>query len=37
MDDKVDALQASSILNTKKKEERLQNYEDKVLHGQYLK
>ena len=36
-DDKIDALQASSILKTKKKEERLQNCKYKVLHEQYLR
>lgn len=36
-DDKIDTLQASSILKTKKKEERLQNGKYKVLHEQYLR
>ena len=33
--DKIDALEAASVLKTSKKEKRLENWEEKVLHGQY--
>ena len=34
---KIDALEAASILKRSKKEKRLKDWEEKVLHGQYLK
>ena len=35
--DKVDGLEAASSLKRSKKEKRLEDWEEKVLHGQYLK
>ena len=35
--DRVDGLEAASVLKNAKKEKRLQDWEDKVLHGQYLR
>ena len=34
--DRVDGLVAASVLKKVKKEKRLQDWEDKALHGQYL-
>ena len=35
--DKVDGLRAASVLKRSKKEKRLENCAEKVLHGQYLR
>ena len=35
--DRVDGLQAVSVLKKAKKEKNLQHWEEKVLHGQYLR
>ena len=35
--DRVDSLEAVSVLKKSKKEERLQDWEEKVLHDQYLR
>ena len=35
--DKIDGLEAASVLKRSKKEKRLEVWEEKVLHGQYLR
>ena len=35
--DKIDSLEAASVLKRSKKEKRLEDWEEKVLHGQYLR
>ena len=35
--DKIDDLEAVSVLKRSKKEKRLKDWEEKVLHGQYLR
>ena len=35
--DKIDGLEAASVLKSPKKEKRLEDWEEKVLHGQYLR
>ena len=35
--DKIDCLEAASVLKRSKKEKRLEDWEEKVLHGQYLR
>ena len=35
--DKIDVLEAVSVLKRSKKEKRLEDWEEKVLHGQYLR
>ena len=35
--DKIDGLEAASALKRSKNEKRLEGYEEKVLHGQYLR
>ena len=35
--DKIDGLEAVSVLKRSKKEKRLEDWENKVLHGQYLR
>ena len=35
--DKIDGLEAASVLNRSEKEKRLEDWEEKVLHGQYLR
>ena len=35
--DKIDGLEATSVLKRSKKEKRLKDWEKKVLHGQYLR
>ena len=35
--DKIDCLEAASVLKRSKKKKRLEDWEDKVLHGQYLR
>ena len=35
--DKIDGLEAASILKRSKKKKRLEDWEEKVLHGQYLR
>ena len=35
--DKIDRLEAASVLKRSKKEKRLEDWEEKVLHGQYLR
>ena len=35
--DKIDALEVASVLKRSKKEKRLEDWEAKVLHGQYLR
>ena len=35
--DRIDALEAASVLKRSKKEKRLEDWEQKVLRGQYLK
>ena len=35
--DKIDSVEAASVLTRSKKEKRLQVWEEKVLHGQYLR
>ena len=34
---KIDDLEAASVLKRSKKEKRLEDWEEKVLHGQYLR
>ena len=34
--DKIDHLEAASVLKRSRKEKRLEDWEEKVLHGQYL-
>ena len=36
-EDKIDGLEAASVLKRSKKEKRFENWEEKVLHGQYLR
>ena len=36
-EDKIDGLEAASVLKRSKKEKRLEDWEEKVLHGQYLR
>ena len=35
--DKIDGLEAASVLKKSKKKKRLEDWEEKVLHGQYLR
>ena len=35
--DKIDGLEVASVLKRSKKEKRLEDWEEKVLHGQYLR
>ena len=35
--DRIDGLEAASFLKRSKKEKRLEDWEEKVLHGQYLR
>ena len=35
--DKIDGIEAASVLKRSKKEKRLGDWEEKVLHGQYLR
>ena len=35
--DKIDGLEAASVLKRSKKEKRLEHWEEKVLHGRYLR
>ena len=35
--DRVDGVEAASILKKAKKEKRLKDWEEKALHGQYLR
>ena len=35
--DKIDGLEAASVLTRSKKEKRLEDWEEKVLHSQYLR
>ena len=35
--DKIDGLEAARVLKKSKKEKRLKDWEEKVLHGQYLR
>ena len=35
--EKIDGLEAASVLKRSKKEKRFENWEEKVLHGQYLR
>ena len=35
--DNIDGLEAASVLKRSKKEKRLQDWDEKVLHGQYLR
>ena len=35
--DKIDGLEAAGVLKRSKKEERLEDWEEKVLHSQYLR
>ena len=35
--DKIDGLEAASVLKRSKKEKKLEDWEEKVLHGQYLR
>ena len=35
--DKIDGLEAASVLKRSNKEKRLEDWEEKVLHGQYLR
>ena len=35
--DKIDGLEAASVLKRSKKEKRLKDWEEKALHGQYLR
>ena len=37
IEDKIDGLKAASVLKRSKKEKRLEDWEEKVLHGQYLR
>ena len=34
--DKIDGLEAASVLKRSKKEKRLEDWEEEILHGQYL-
>ena len=34
---KIDGLEAANVLKKSKKQKRLEDWEEKVLHGQYLK
>ena len=34
---KIDGLEAASVLKRSKNEKRLEDWEEKVLHGQYLR
>ena len=36
-DGKIDGLEAASVLKRSKKKKRLEDWEEKALHGQYLK
>ena len=36
-EDKINGLEAASVLNRSKKMKRLEDWEEKVLHGQYLR
>ena len=35
--DKIDGLEAASVLKRPKKEKRIEDWEEKVSHGQYLR
>ena len=35
--DKIDSLEAASVLKRSKKEKKLEDWEKKVLHGQHLR
>ena len=35
--DKIDGLEAASVLKRSKKKKRLEDWEEKVVHGQYLR
>ena len=35
--DKIDGLEAASVLKRSKKEKRLEDWEEKALHGHYLR
>ena len=35
--DRIDGLEAASVLKRSKKKKRLEDWEEKVLHGQYLR
>ena len=35
--DKIDGLEAANVLKRSKKEKRLDDWKEKVLHGQYLR
>ena len=35
--DKIDGLEAATVLKRSKREKRLEDWEKKVLHGQYLR
>ena len=35
--DNIDGLEATSVLRRSKKEKRLEDWKEKVLHGQYLR
>ena len=35
--DNIDGLEVASVLKRSKKEKRLQDWDEKVLHGQYLR
>ena len=35
--DKIDGLEVASVLKRSKKEKRLEDWEGKILHGQYLR
>ena len=35
--DKIDGLEVASVLMRSKKEKRLEDWEEKVLHGQYVR
>ena len=35
--DKIDGLEAASVLKRSKKQKRLEDWEEKVLHGQHLR
>ena len=36
-EDKIDRLEATSVLKRSKREKRLEDWDEKVLHGQYLR
>ena len=36
-EDKIDGLEAASVLKRSSKEKRLEDWEEKVVHGQYLR